>query len=115
MDEYIRVTDLNEVAELKMKNECYCNYMQRGYQLCGGKMNIALGAEYYKKNPDYCDFKPGQAVKVRDNLKRKWENDVFECILETPEYVYSCERGGWIHCRHLTDDEWKELKEGKSE
>jgi len=49
-DEYIEVTDKNEVAELKEKNECYYSYHDRVIKPSINK-DIRHGYTYYKKKP----------------------------------------------------------------
>ena len=56
MSEYERVTDLNEVAELKRKGECYykSNFEENLIELSRGLSthNIYLDYEYYKKKQE---------------------------------------------------------------
>lgn len=109
MNKYIPVTDLNEVAKLKRKGECYFNSRTKeGIIKVGGNF-IYINYEYYRLNPDYKEpekderyiklcpkckeiaeelikekcrnyFTPKEPEKNCDNCKTGPRNDCYDCV-----------------------------------
>ena len=113
MKEYIKVTDFNEIAELKMANECYI-FSDNKYKKCSNKA-IILKANYYKINPE--TFKKGELIAVRNTHEELWYYRVFKFHDANKRYSYevgsSIKHPETISCkyaRNITEEEWEILK-----
>ncbi len=60
-------------------------------------------------------FKLGQLVMVRDNESGPWYVDLFESLADQNAdfNFFYCKGTGWRYCRHPTEAEWIEFREGK--
>jgi len=103
-DKYIKLTDWNEVAIKKEYGECY-------YKLNGGEKieksengdSMDLTMEYYKLNPDYCEFKDDELVAGRfgDYESGRVKYGLFKDVKNNTHFM---------DIRKITEAEWKVLR-----
>jgi hypothetical protein len=61
------------------------------------------------------EFRSGQLVMARDRGGQDWSVDIFQGLVfpKVIDMNFQCKSTVWRYCRHPTDEEWLELREGK--
>jgi hypothetical protein len=85
MNKYIRVTDLNEVYELKKAGKCYFEKLDGGYALADS-LDIHNKLDYYKLNSDYREpLSKGEVVEKLE-FYNNWRRGE-ESLMMNPKYI----------------------------